>query len=141
MGQPAPQAVLGAEPSAEVATASFGRRLGAAFIDGVLVFFIGFLTVRLAFPLVLWLYSWLFIGLKGQTLGKMAFGIKVVNYQGDKPGLGVAALREIPGKLVSGMALLLGFLWVIWDRRKQGWHDKIAKTYVVRVEPGREKGG
>jgi len=39
-----------------------------------------------------WLYYWLFIGLKGQTLGKMAVGIKVVNAEGYMPGLGIAAL-------------------------------------------------
>ena len=84
-----------------------------------------------------WLYHWLFIGLKGQTLGKMAVGIKVVNARGSIPGLGDAALREILGKIVSTIVICLGFLWIIWDGRKQGWHDKIAKTYVVRVESRR----
>ena len=84
--------------------------------------------------LLLWLYYWLFTGLKGQTLGKMAVGIKVVNAEGSVPGLGIATLREVPGKIASYIVIFPGFLWIIWDRRKQGWHDKIAKTYVVRVE-------
>ena len=86
------------------------------------------------FPVVFLLYHWLFTGLKGQTLGKMAVGIKVVNAEGSMPGLGIAALREIPGKIASFIVICLGFLWIIWDVRKQGWHDKIAKTYVVRVK-------
>lgn len=81
--------------------------------------------------LVPWLYYWLFIGLKGQTPGKMAVGIRVVDRRGDTPGLGRAALREVVGKTVASIPLYLGFLWIAWDGRKQGWHDKIAGTYVV----------
>ena len=128
----------------------FWIRLGAALIDSIVVWLISFaFSVFLLFDIVgyrysllsslfwfpvPWLYYWLFTGLKGQTLGKMAVGIKVVNAEGSVPGLGSAALREIPGKIVSFITLYLGFLWIIWDERKQGWHDKIAKTYVVRVE-------
>ena len=42
-------------------------------------------------------------------------------------------MREVVGKFISGLVLNLGYLWVIWDGQKQGWHDKIADTYVVRV--------
>ena len=77
-------------------------------------------------------YGVLFIGLRGQTPGKMALGIKVVNAQGDVPGIGRAALREILGKLASAIVFLLGFFWVGWDRQKRGWHDHIAGTFVVR---------
>ena len=81
-------------------------------------------------------YGILFIGLRGQTPGKMALGIKVVNAQGDVPGIGRAALREIMGKIVSAIVILLGYLWIGWDREKRGWHDHISNTYVVRA-PGR----
>ena len=77
-------------------------------------------------------------GLRGQTLGKMALGIMVVNAQGEVPGIGRAAFREIVGKFVSEIAIFLGYLWVGWDKRKRGWHDHIAKTYVVRA-PGRRE--
>ncbi len=79
------------------------------------------------------LYFVLLTGLKGQTLGKMAAGISVVNQEGLVPGVGRAALRETVGKFVSTIALLLGFLWVVWDPEKQGWHDKMAGTHVVTV--------
>jgi uncharacterized RDD family membrane protein YckC len=34
--------------------------------------------------------------------------------------------------VISGVALDIGFIWVAFDPRKQGWHDKIASTFVVR---------
>ena len=72
-------------------------------------------------------------GLRGQTVGKMAVGIKVVVGGNRNPGIGRAALRETIGKYLSIIALGLGFLWIVRDPRKQGWHDKIASTYVVVV--------
>ena len=77
------------------------------------------------------LYFIIFTGLKGQTVGKMALGITVVNQEGLVPGLRRAALRESVGKSASFIALFLGFLWVAWDPQKRGWHDKIAGTYVI----------
>ena len=137
-----------AAPEVAVKYMGFWIRLGAAIIDGIVISLVSslvsFVLFRFIFGipgvseiLLLWLYYWLFTGLKGQTLGKMAVGIKVVNAEGSVPGLGSAALREVLGKTVSLIALCLGFLWVIWDERKQGWHDKIAKTYVLRVESRR----
>lgn len=79
------------------------------------------------------LYYWLFTGLKGQTLGKMAVGIRVVDYEGHVPGLGRAGWRELGWKFVSAIVFLLGFLWIGWDSKKQGWHDKLSKTYVVKA--------
>ena len=146
-GQPAPTIVLSVEPAKPVVAVEyigFWTRFGAAIIDGVVISLASFALFRFTFGisgvpqiLLLWLYYWLFTGLRGQTLGKMVFGIKVVNAEGSIPGLGIAALREIPGKIVSFIVLCLGFFWIIWDRRKRGWHDKIAKTYVVRVESRR----
>ena len=86
---------------------------------------------RLLWIALSWLYHWLFTGLKGQTPGKMAMGIRVVDAQGWVPGLGIAALREFVGKFVSGTVLAIGLLWIALDSRKQGWHDKIAGTYVI----------
>lgn len=141
------------EPPAPVPAAAFHYmgfwiRVAAAIIDYLVISVISSLFSLIfqvgAFPFqvgaflffpMFWLYHWLFIGLRGQTLGKMAVGIKVVNASGSVPGLGRAALREIPGKILSTIAVCLGFLWVIWDERKQGWHDKIANTHVVKARP------
>ena len=75
-------------------------------------------------------------GLSGQTLGKMALGIMVVNKRGKAPGIKKAIVREILGKFVSEIALFLGYLWVGRDDKKQGWHDHMASTCVIRA-PGR----
>ncbi|MBI4303197.1 MAG: RDD family protein [Chloroflexi bacterium] len=77
-------------------------------------------------------YHWLFIALKGQTVGKILLRIKVVNVQGKKPGVGRAFLREVLGKQVSTILLCIGFLWIVFDRQNQGLHDKFAGTYVVK---------
>lgn len=81
-------------------------------------------------------YPVLFIGLRGQTPGKMALGIKVVKPGRQAPGMGTAILREVLGKFLSGIALGLGYAWAGWDPCKQGWHDKIAGTYVIRTQSG-----
>jgi uncharacterized RDD family membrane protein YckC len=76
------------------------------------------------------LYFWVKYG---ATPGKMALGIRVVCLEtGEAPPLGMAVLRYL-GYILSAIPLGLGFLWAAWDPRKQGWHDKIADTVVVRV--------
>ena len=142
--QPVPTVIPGAEPVPVVAVEYMGFwiRLAAAIIDIVVISvissLISFVLVPFAFWIIIfWLYYWLFTGLKGQTPGKMVVGIRVVNAEGSIPGLGSAALREIPGKILSFIAIWLGFLWIIWDGQKQGWHDKIANTYVLKVESRR----
>ena len=57
------------------------------------------------------LYYVLFTGLR-QTPGKMLLGIKVVNSSGDPPGLGIAFIRGVIGKLLSALVLFLGFFWM-----------------------------
>lgn len=69
----------------------------------------------------------------GQTLGKKVMKIKVVNEQGATPTVFIFFLREIIGKFISSIILGIGYLMVIWDGKKQGLHDKIAGTFVVKV--------
>ena len=127
-----------------VAYAGFWIRFAAWIIDSVIIWigtavlsalslFVDFYTASLPVLLLGPLYFVLLTGLRGQTLGKMLVGIRVVGRDGQVPGLGYAALREIVGKFVSFLVFLLGFLWIGWDGRKQGWHDKIAGTHVVRA--------
>ncbi len=79
------------------------------------------------------LYYVLSTGIYGRTVGKLALGMKVVRQDGNVPGLGYALLREVIGKFVSAIALFLGFLWIAWSREKQGWHDVMAGTRVIRT--------
>lgn len=83
-------------------------------------------------------YLILFTGLKGQTPGKMVAGIIVVDDEGHVPGVAVAIPREMVGRLVASAALGLGLAWISLDPKRQGWHDKIAGTYVV-MKPKRER--
>lgn len=69
----------------------------------------------------------------GQTLGKKAMGLKVVNEQGVTPSMTTFFMREVVGKFISAIILFIGYLMVLWDPKKQALHDKIAKTYVVKV--------
>jgi uncharacterized RDD family membrane protein YckC len=83
------------------------------------------------FQAVYFTYFWSAAG-KGQTLGSRALNIRVVKTDGsylDYPG---AFLRYI-GFVVSCVAVFLGVIWAAFDAQKQGWHDKIAGTYVVKA--------
>ena len=75
-------------------------------------------------------YFTYFHGTTGQTPGKRLLGLRVVQETGEPIGLGTAFLRWV-GYIVSGIPMLMGFLWAGADRRKQGWHDKIAGTVVI----------
>ncbi len=96
------------------------------------------LTLRILasyFAMLTAMYFFYFIyfhGTTGQTLGKKIFGLKVIRAGGEPMTLGVSFLRWV-GYIVSGFAAHLGFLWIIFDGKKQGWHDKIAHTYVVNI--------
>ena len=68
----------------------------------------------------------------GATPGKLAVGIKVVDAEtGNAPSTGRLVVRLLC-YLLSALPLYLGFFWVAVDRRKQGWHDKIAGTVVIQ---------
>ena len=70
----------------------------------------------------------------GATPGKIALGVKIVDAAtGGPPTLGRLVLRFF-AYFVSAFPLYLGFLWAVVDRRKQGWHDKIARTIVINSE-------
>lgn len=89
-------------------------------------------ALSLLYLALVYVYFVVATGLWGRTVGKRLLGLRVVNAVGQPPGIGRALLREIVGKFLSGLLLGLGYLWVAWDERKQGWHDKIAGTTVVR---------
>jgi len=80
---------------------------------------------------VFWYYIYFWTS-TGQTPGKSIMKIKVVATNGAKLTVGKAFLRVI-GYAISNLILGLGFIWILFDTDKQGWHDKIASTYVVRA--------
>jgi predicted Zn finger-like uncharacterized protein len=78
-------------------------------------------------------YYIFFTGYCGQTPGKMALRIKVINCDGSDIGYGRAAFREVVCKFVSGIILGIGYLMVAFDDQKQGLHDRMASTYVIKL--------
>jgi uncharacterized RDD family membrane protein YckC len=76
-------------------------------------------------------FTW-FHGTAGQTPGKMLLRVRVIQVSGEEMTIGVAFLRCV-GYLISALFFWLGFIWIAFDQRKQGWHDKIAATLVIRM--------
>ena len=122
--------------------AGFWQRFGAYVIDVLIIavpelILIAILpdasaAIQLIWIVVVLAYSTYFEGgPTGQTIGKRALGIRVYDLrQGGAIGHGRAFLRTI-GRWVSGLVLLLGYLWMLWDGEKQTWHDKFAGSVVV----------
>lgn len=117
--------------------AGFWRRTAAAIIDcAVFIFIPGFweesnhLVSFLIFILDLAYYVWM-NGTYGATIGKMVMGLKIVKENGSKLNYSDALLRSLATYL-SVIVFGLGIISMIWDKKKQTWHDKIAKTIVVR---------
>jgi uncharacterized RDD family membrane protein YckC len=82
------------------------------------------------FALVILAYYLYFWGFLGYTPGKFLLGLRIVRRDGRKLSIGRSLLRFF-GYWVSALPLFLGFAWIIFDRRRQGWHDKLADTQVI----------
>lgn len=139
--------------------AGFWRRLGAVALDVLLLVPVIVALLQLAYGRAYW--QWLGAGGEGglygawelfiayllplvftvscwvwfaATPGKLLLGCRVVDARSLAPlGPGRALLRYL-AYLVSYLPLFLGFAWIGWDRRKQGFHDKIARSVVIRSE-------
>jgi uncharacterized RDD family membrane protein YckC len=74
-------------------------------------------------------FTW-FHSTTGQTPGKRLMGLRVVQDTGEALSPGTAFLRWV-GYILSALPSLMGFIWAAFDRRKQGWHDKVAGTVVI----------
>jgi uncharacterized RDD family membrane protein YckC len=69
---------------------------------------------------------------RGMTPGKKLLGIRVIKESGAAAGFGAMLLREWIGKWISALIFSLGFLWILIDRDRQGWHDKLGSTFVIQ---------
>ena len=76
------------------------------------------------------LYHIFFLTLANRTIGKSVMGLQVIPLKGGRIGLLRATLRYL-GYIVSIIPLFFGFIWILLSRKRQGWHDKIARTCVV----------
>jgi uncharacterized RDD family membrane protein YckC len=71
-----------------------------------------------------------FWGWRGQTPGKMVMRLRIVRFDGARIGWSGAVMRFL-GYIISSLLFLSGFFWIAYDRRRQGFHDKIADTFVI----------
>ena len=132
----------------EVEYVGFWPRVGAALVDTLAVMF-------LVTPLLVWYFgvgwanaegatafviNWILPGIavvlfwhyKSATPGKMVISAVVVDATTfAKPSLAQLVGRYV-GYYVSAISLMIGIIWVAFDGRKQGWHDKMANTVVIR---------
>lgn len=145
-------------PSAEVSSeqnqvyAGFWIRAGASIIDSIIIMAITWpillaiygeeylggtdfikgtwdFLLTWVFPIIAVVLFWTY---KSATPGKMAVSIKLIDAKtGGKPSMGQSIVRYL-GYYLSMLPLMLGFIWVAFDKRKQGWHDKLAGTLVVK---------
>ena len=110
---------------------SFIIGIPAIIIQLAIIFITGMQSLQYVISLALVVLVVYLEGMKGGTPGKLILGMRIVNQNGDYIGIPSAILRYI-GKFVSALIIGIGFLMIAWDSKKQGLHDKIAKTYVVR---------
>lgn len=88
------------------------------------------LLISYVLPAIVVVLFWTY---RSATPGKMMIGAKIVDADtGERPTIGRLIGRYL-GYYLSSLPLGLGFLWIAWDGRKQGWHDKLARTAVVRA--------
>lgn len=93
------------------------------------------LTNMLFFQVILLkiIYHTFFVWMYGATVGKILLKIKVVSIDElDNPNLMNSFIRAVV-RIISEFLLYLGFLWAFFDKARQAWHDKAAKTVVVNV--------
>jgi uncharacterized RDD family membrane protein YckC len=86
-------------------------------------------TLMAIFVIAYFTFFWTLVG---YTPGKALLGLKVV-HKSDKKISFFRALLRFFAYWISAIPIFLGFFWVLWDSKRQGWHDKIAGTQVVYI--------
>lgn len=117
--------------------ASFWERMGAGFLDIVLVSIVGqfvgggplMLIAAIAYFAGMW--TW-----RETTVGGVVLGLRVARLDNQPITFPVALIRALGGAF-SIIVLFLGILNIAWDKDKQGWHDRIAGTVVLKLQKGR----
>lgn len=134
--------------------AGFAIRLGARIVDWLVVAVIGVVMVAVGvpaagvggpemfilLPIVATLYEVPLTAVRGQTLGKMILRIRVVRLDdglvpgwGKSLGRGVIPMAPALIPLTGWIGALLVYVSVLWDDKRRGWHDKAAKTVVIKI--------
>lgn len=123
-----------------LATVVIGAILGAPDLDteavandpiGTLVTLSGRLLLDFILVAIAIILFWLF---KSATPGKMIFSGEIVDANTFEKPTTVQFIIRYLGYFVSILGLMLGFIWIAFDKRKQGWHDKLAGTVVIKKQ-------
>ena len=142
----------------------FWRRLGAFVIDAVMICLLCVVMAVMAYvaykvglaahyrkvsfgnatPLMAFLtfgvvllasaYFIVFHGMGGQTIGKSVLGLRVIGSEEERITYGRALLRWIATIGFGVLSFGVSVLWIMWSREKRGWHDYLARTWVIRKE-------
>lgn len=126
--QPQPQPHLGPVPVFDLVYASWGARFAAVLLDWLILIIPGLLMGPVSWLLAL--YYIIMNGARGQTLGKMALGIRIVKSDGSPIGYGTSVGRYF-AQFLSSLILGIGYLMPLWTERKQSLHDIICDTIVI----------
>ena len=98
--------------------------------------FIGLISpVLFLMVLIYFVFFWTLVG---YTPGKALLGLRITRQDGRPLSVGRALLRYL-GYWVSAIPLFLGFIWILLDRKHEGWHDKLSNTHVVYILSERAK--
>jgi uncharacterized RDD family membrane protein YckC len=142
-------------PAAGLAYAGFWVRVAALMVDGLVLAVLSIALAPGAFAFVQTGPNWYelnhgssavgaliglvyFIGFwawRGQTPGMIAFTLRVVRAEDGGHVDVIRSLLRYVGLIISFAVILIGVIWVAFDGRKQGWHDKLGGTVVVRSTP------
>ena len=79
------------------------------------------------------LYMGAFWYLFGSTLGQLLFGLRVVRMDGSRALTFWQVMVRVIGFYISMAVFFLGFLWILIDSGRRGWHDKLARTKVIYI--------
>ncbi len=138
----------------DVEYAGFWLRFGATLLDSVILLLVTLPVMYWIYGLEYWAEDALFISggwdiainwvlpviiviifwhTKGATPGKMVTKMQVVDEtSGQLPSMNQSIIRYF-AYLLSTLPLFLGFFWIAIDPKKQGWHDKLASTVVIKI--------
>jgi uncharacterized RDD family membrane protein YckC len=137
-----------AAPAAAVtgAKAGFWIRVLAFIIDSVILYVVNLIVglvlnpsttgrsgIQTLLGIIYFTYFWSASSMwPGQTVGDKLLNLRVIKTDGTDLTIVQAFIRYV-GLFVSFLVIFIGVIWVAFDPNKQGWHDKIAGTYVVKT--------